>query len=163
MPPPESRNPKLETPAHLTADPIDLASMVVEARPSDGGVCIFVGVVRNENGGRVTTGIRYEAYGPMAESEMEKIAEGLRREWPAVRVRMVHRVGPLEIGEASVIVVATAPHRADAFAACRAAIDRIKTTVPIWKKESYADGTEEWVDPTREPTGRHGDGGTGRQ
>jgi molybdopterin synthase catalytic subunit len=133
---------------YLTTDPIDVASMLGEARSSDGAVCAFVGVVRDENEGRATTQIRYEAYGPMAESEMEKIAAGLARQWPAARVRMVHRVGLLTIGEASVAVVATAPHRDDAFAACRAAIDRIKTTVPIWKKEWYADGTEEWVDPT---------------
>ena len=134
---------------YLTADPIDVASMLSEARPSDGAVAAFIGVVRNENEGRSTTRILYEAYGPMAESEMEKIAAGLAREWPAVRIRMIHRVGLLQVGEASVAVVVTSPHRTQAFAACRAAIDRIKTTVPIWKKESYADGTEEWVDPTR--------------
>ena len=131
----------------LTASPIDAAAMVSEARASDGAVAVFVGVVRNENAGRAATQVEYEAYGPMAESEMEKIA-GLRREWPSTRVRMVHRTGLLKVGEASVAVVATSPHRADAFAACRAAIDRIKTSVPIWKKERYADGTEEWVDPT---------------
>ena len=134
---------------YLTADPIDLDSLLHEARASDGAVAAFVGVVRNENEGRMTTRILYEAYGPMAESEMEKIAAGLAREWPAVRIRMIHRVGLLQVGEASVAVVVTSPHRTQAFAACRAAIDRIKTTVPIWKKESYADGTEEWVDPTR--------------
>lgn len=133
---------------YLTISSIDVASLLHEARPSDGAAAVFVGVVRNQNAGRRTTEIRYEAYGPMAESEMEKIAAGLARQWPAVRVRMVHRVGLLQIGEVSVAVVATAAHRADAFTACRAAIDLIKTTVPIWKKERYADGTEEWVDPT---------------
>ena len=133
---------------YLTADPIDVAVMLHEARSSDGAVCSFVGVVRDENEGRATTQIRYEAYGPMAESEMRKIAAGLARRWPATRVRMVHRVGLLTIGEASVAVVAMAPHRDDAFAACRAAIDRIKTTVPIWKKEFHPDGSSAWVDPT---------------
>jgi molybdopterin synthase catalytic subunit len=133
---------------YLTTEPIDVASMLAEARAGDGGVAVFVGVVRNENQGRATTQIRYEAYGPMAESEMEKIAAGLARQWPAARVQMVHRVGLLEIGEASVAVVATAPHRNEAFAACRAAIDRIKTTVPIWKKELHPDGSSDWVDPT---------------
>lgn len=132
----------------LTASPIDIAAMLLEARASDGAVAVFVGVVRNENGGRASTQIAYEAYGPMAESEMEKIEASLGKEWPSTRVRMVHRTGLLKVGEASVAVVATSPHRADAFAACRAAIDRIKTSVPIWKKERYADGTEEWVDPT---------------
>jgi molybdopterin synthase catalytic subunit len=149
-------------PMYLTTDSIDLASLFREVRAGDGGVCIFVGVVRNENAGRATTWIQYEAYGEMAESEMKRIAAGLAREWPQARVRMVHRVGLLTIGDASVAVVATAPHRSEAFAACRAAIDRIKTTVPIWKKERYADGTEEWVDPTKAPTGRRGDGETGR-
>jgi molybdopterin synthase catalytic subunit len=135
---------------YLTTDPIDVTSMLSEARSSDGAVCAFVGVVRDENEGRATTQIRYEAYGPMAESEMEKIAAGLARRWPAARVRMVHRVGLLTIGEASVAVVATAPHRDDAFAAGRAAIDRIKTTVPIWKKEFHPDASSAWVDPTKE-------------
>jgi molybdopterin synthase catalytic subunit len=134
---------------YLTASPLDVAAMLYEARASDGAIAIFVGVVRNENGGRATTEIVYEAYGPMAESEMQRIAAGLEREWPSARVRMVHRTGLLQVGEASVAVVATSPHRSEAFAACRAAIDRIKTTVPIWKKERYADGTEEWVDPTK--------------
>jgi molybdopterin synthase catalytic subunit len=134
---------------YLTSSPLDLAPMLAEARAGDGGVCIFIGVVRNENAGRATTQVQYEAYGEMAESEMERIAAGLAREWPQARVRMVHRVGLLEVGEASVAVLATAPHRSEAFAACRAAIDRIKTTVPIWKKERYADGSEEWVDPTK--------------
>ena len=133
----------------MTTSPIDVASMLTEARAGDGAIAVFVGVVRNENNGRATTRIVYEAYGPMAESEMEKIAAALAREWPMARVRMVHRTGLLQLGEASVAVVATSPHRAEAFAACRAAIDRIKTTVPIWKKERYADGTEEWVDPTK--------------
>lgn len=134
---------------YLTTSPLDVAAMLQEARTSDGAVAVFVGVVRDENAGQETKEIRYEAYGPMAESEMEKIAASLGREWPCARVRMVHRVGLLQVGEASVAVVATSPHRSEAFAACRAAIDRIKTTVPIWKKERYADGTEEWVDPTR--------------
>lgn len=134
---------------YLTADPIDVPSMLLESRAGDGAICVFVGVVRNENEGRATSHILYEAYGPMAESEMEKIAAGLGREWPSARVRMVHRTGLLQVGEASVAIVAASPHRAEAFAACRAAIDRIKTSVPIWKKERYADGTEEWVDPTK--------------
>ena len=129
----------------LTSDPIDVGSLLLEARQSDGAVAVFVGIVRNDNEGRATTQIRYEAYGPMAESEMEKIAANLAREWPAARVRMLHRVGLLHLGEASVAVVATAPHRDEAFAACRAAIDRIKTTVPIWKKEFHPDGSSDWV------------------
>ena len=134
---------------YLTSSPIEIASLLLETRGSDGGVCIFMGVVRNENEGRETTRILYEAYGPMAEEEMSRIARSLDGEWPQARVRILHRTGSLSVGEVSVAVVATAPHRAEAFAACRAAIDRIKTTVPIWKKEFHPDGSSEWVDPTR--------------
>ncbi|MEO8349544.1 MAG: molybdenum cofactor biosynthesis protein MoaE [Acidobacteriota bacterium] len=135
-------------PAHLTSDPIDVAALVNEARPGDGALCLFVGVVRNESDGNETVAIDYEAYGPMAESEMARIAREVSDEWPRARLRVVHRVGRLAVGEASVAIVATAPHRDEAFAACRAAIDRIKKTVPIWKKEIRPDGTSEWVDPT---------------
>ena len=133
---------------HLTSSPIDLPSLLLEARASDGALCLFVGVVRDENAGRRTTAIQYEAYGAMAESEMARIAADLQREFPDARVRIVHRVGRLSVGEASVAIAAVSPHRAEAFAACRAAIDRIKTTVPIWKKEFHPDGSSEWVDPT---------------
>lgn len=135
-------------PTFLTSDPIDLAALLAEARPEDGAVCLFVGVVRNESDGRVTVAIDYEAYGPMAESEMAHIAREVSDAWPGARLRVVHRVGRLAVGEASVAIVATAPHRDEAFAACRAAIDRIKKTVPIWKKEIRPDGMSEWVDPT---------------
>jgi molybdopterin synthase catalytic subunit len=134
---------------HLSTAPIDLASLLLGARPSDGGVCLFVGVVRDHNAGRATTGIEYEAYGPMAEEEIERLIVSLADRWPQVRLEIRHRVGRLSVGEASVAVLATAPHRAEAFAACREAIDRLKTTVPIWKKEFYRDGTSDWVDPTK--------------
>ena len=112
-------------------------------------MCLFVGVVRDENEGRPTTAIQYEAYGPMAEGEMARIVDALGREFPSVKIRLKHRVGRLAIGEASVAIAAVSPHRAEAFAACRAAIDRVKTTVPIWKKEFHPDGSSDWVDPTR--------------
>ena len=134
---------------YITFNPIDVGALLNEARPSDGGVCVFLGVVRNENEGRPTVSIQYQAYGPMAEAEMARIARRLEEEWPQVRVTMIHRAGSLEIGEVSVAIVATSPHRSEAFAACRAAIDRIKTTVPIWKKEFHPDGSSEWVDPTK--------------
>src|SRR5713226_8975218 len=132
----------------LTSSPIDVASLLLAARESDGAVCLFLGVVRNENEGRPTAGIQYEAYGQMAESEIAKIVRSLEREWPLTRVHVEHRVGNLRVGEVSVAIVAVSPHRAEAFEACRAAIDRIKTTVPIWKKEMHPDGSCEWVDPT---------------
>jgi molybdopterin synthase catalytic subunit len=139
---------------YLTSSPIDVAKMLLEARASDGALCLFLGVVRNENEGRATVSIEYQAYGAMAEAEMERLAEGLRRDFPAALVSMRHRVGQLSVGEVSVAIVAVAPHRAEAFAACRAGIDRIKTTVPIWKREFHPDGTSDWVDPTKESRDR---------
>jgi molybdopterin synthase catalytic subunit len=134
--------------AYLTDSPLDVAALLTQSRSSDGGVCLFVGVVRDENEGRPTVAIEYEAYGPMAEAEMARIAEGLARDFPAAKVAMRHRIGRLAVGEPSVAIVAVAPHRAEAFAACRAAIDRVKATVPIWKKEFHPDGSSDWVDPT---------------
>jgi molybdopterin synthase catalytic subunit len=132
----------------LTRDPINVAALLSSVRPSDGGVCLFLGVVRNENAGRPTLRIDYQAYGAMAETELERIVRAVELEWPGVQVLARHRIGVLEVGEASVAIVVSSPHRADAFVACRAAIDRIKTTVPIWKKEFHSDGSSEWVDPT---------------
>ncbi|HEY1250371.1 MAG TPA: molybdenum cofactor biosynthesis protein MoaE [Thermoanaerobaculia bacterium] len=133
----------------MTDAPLDLAALLEEARPSDGALCLFVGVVRNQNDGRPTTAIVYEAYGSMAEEQIERILGGLAREFPSARLVVRHRLGRLSVGDASVAIVATSPHRAEAFAACRAAIDRIKTTVPIWKKEFHPDGSSDWVDPTK--------------
>jgi molybdopterin synthase catalytic subunit len=133
----------------LSSEPIDLAAFLGEARPSDGAVCVFVGVVRNESHGRQSVAVEYQAYGAMAESEMARIADSLTAEWPGVSLRIRHRVGRLAVGEPSVAIVATAPHREEAFAACREAIERVKTTVPIWKREIRPDGSSEWVDPTR--------------
>ncbi|HEY2797961.1 MAG TPA: molybdenum cofactor biosynthesis protein MoaE [Thermoanaerobaculia bacterium] len=133
----------------LTDSPIDVAGLLREARSSDGALCLFVGVVRDSNDGRATTSIRYEAYGPMAETQIAGIVEELAGEHPDVRLAIRHRVGELSVGEASVAIAAVSPHRAEAFAVCRAAIDRIKTTVPIWKKEFHPDGSSDWVDPTR--------------
>jgi molybdopterin synthase catalytic subunit len=134
---------------YLSSDPIDLPSLLGQARPSDGGICLFVGVVRKESEGRETTRIEYEAYAAMAEAEIEKMVRSIGQAWPQTRLWIRHRLGSLSPGEAAVAILATAPHRGEAFAACREAIDRLKTTVPIWKKEFYADGTSEWVDPTR--------------
>ena len=134
---------------YLTSQPLDLPALLAGIRPSDGALCLFVGIVRNANAGRETLAIEYQAYGTMAELEMARLAESLAREFPDVEVRMKHRIGRLAVGEPSVAVAACSPHRAEAFAACRAAIDRLKTTVPIWKKEFHPDGSSDWVDPTR--------------
>lgn len=138
----------------ITSEPIDVGALLEQVDASEGALCLFLGIVRAQSAGRTTVEILYEAYGEMAEAELARIAHALRSEWPETRVRMRHRVGRLGVGDVSVAIVATSPHRADAFAACRAAIDRIKETVPIWKKEFHPDGSSDWVDPTagnREP------------
>jgi molybdopterin synthase catalytic subunit len=123
---------------------IDLAGLYGTS-PGDGALCLFVGVVRNENRGRRVEGLEYEAYEEMALPLMEEIAAETRRRFPVSEMRLVHRLGRLEIGEASVAIVVASPHRAEAFAACRFAIDTLKAKVPIWKKEHYADGSA-WLE-----------------
>jgi molybdopterin synthase catalytic subunit len=130
--------------ARLTRDPIDLAALMGTS-PADGAVCLFVGVVRNENEGRRVRYLEYEAYEDMALPLMEQIAGEALRRWPVTEVRIVHRLGRLEIGQPSVAVAVASPHRPEAFEACRYAIDTLKATVPIWKKEFYEDGAE-WLE-----------------
>jgi molybdopterin synthase catalytic subunit/molybdopterin converting factor small subunit len=124
-------------------DPAAVARRV--AGPGMGGLVSFVGAVRDEARGRAIRHLEYEAYPGMAEREMERIAAEASARWPRARVAIEHRVGHLEVGEIAVVVVAAAPHRDDAFAACRFAIDTLKQRVPIWKKEFASDG-EYWVD-----------------
>jgi molybdopterin synthase catalytic subunit len=113
--------------------------------PGMGGIVTFVGAVRDHARGRSIRHLEYEVYPEMAVREMEKIADEATRRWPDARVAIGHRCGHLEIGELAVVVAAAAPHRAEAFLACRFAIDTLKQTVPIWKKEFAVDG-EHWVD-----------------
>jgi molybdopterin synthase catalytic subunit len=139
----------VSTLVRLVREPIDLASLTSRA-PGDGAVALFVGVVRNENRGREVLRLEYEAYEEMALPLMEEIAVETGRRFPVTDVRLVHRLGRLEIGEASVAVAVSSPHRGEAFAACRFAIDTLKAQVPIWKKELYADGSE-WLDSAPSP------------
>ena len=104
--------------------------------------------MRDLTGERVTVALDYEAYPGMAEKKMAEIEADTRQRWPVGDVTMVHRLGRLDVGEISVAVAVSCPHRADAFAACRHAIDRLKELVPIWKKENWADGSTEWVHPS---------------
>ena len=133
----------------LVREPIDLASLHATL-PQDGALCLFVGVVRHENGGRLVLHLEYEAYEEMALALMQDIGAETRARWPVTDVRIVHRLGRLEIGEPSVAVAVASPHRAEAFAACRHAIDTLKAEVPIWKKEFYADG-EAWLEGAGKP------------
>jgi molybdopterin synthase catalytic subunit len=133
----------------LTRQPIDLAALGATT-PADGAACTFVGVVRDHNAARAVLYLEYEAFEEMALPLMEEIAAEARRRWPITSISIVHRLGRLEIGTPSVAVAAFAPHRAEAFAACRYAIDTLKATVPIWKKEFYADGAA-WLEKPGEP------------
>ena len=130
----------------LTTEPLDARR--IEAAVSHkgaGAICTFTGIVRDNSRGRSVTHLEYEAYAEMAKAEMKKIAGEIAERWPEARVAMAHRTGRLEIGEASVVVSVSAPHRAEAIDACRWGIDRLKETVPIWKKEHAADGTY-WIE-----------------
>jgi molybdopterin synthase catalytic subunit len=132
----------------LTTEPIDFAELTEAVRSSrSGAVVLFLGTVREMTDGRRTTALDYEAFGPMAESKLAELEAEACARWPLDRVAIVHRVGRLELGEVSVAVAVSAPHRAAAFEAARYLIDTIKATVPIWKKENWHDGTSEWVHP----------------
>ncbi len=113
--------------------------------PGAGGICIFHGVVRDHADEKEVSGLEYEAHETLAEKEMNRVLEGVVAEHPGVRIAAVHRVGALGIGDVAVCVAASAAHRDDAFTACRKAIDRIKETVPLWKKEWGRDGDARWV------------------
>jgi len=130
----------------LSEQPLDPAAVVARVSgPGMGGLVTFAGAVRDQARGRSIRHLEYEAYPGMAEGEMQKIADAAGSRWPGARVAIAHRVGHLEVGELAVVVAAAAPHRAEAFAACRYAIDTLKEAVPIWKKEFATDG-EYWVD-----------------
>lgn len=140
----------------LTVEPLSEAEVTAAvAHPEAGGIVVFSGVVRNETGGRRVKFLEYETHQPMAEAKLREIGAAVRARWPGVKaVAIVHRVGRLEIGEASVVIAVAAAHRAPAFEACRYAIDRLKETVPIWKKEHFEDG-EVWVGLQSECDHRH--------
>jgi molybdopterin synthase catalytic subunit len=138
----------------LTEKPIDFAALTEAVRSTDSGaVVLFLGTVREMTDGRRTTALDYEAFGPMAESKIAQLEEEARRRWPLDGVAIAHRVGRLELGEVSVAVAVSSPHRAEAFEAARFLIDTLKETVPIWKKENWQDGTSEWVHPGLESPG----------
>ena len=132
--------------AWLQAAPLSMEALLREVEGEDaGGVVTFTGTVRNHSRGHAIDHLEYEAYEPMAEKEMRKIARQVGERWPEVRIAISHRVGRLEIGDAAVMIAAASPHRGEAFDACRYAIDTLKQTVPIWKKEFAESGTY-WVE-----------------
>lgn len=129
----------------LLATPLSLDRCVAAvAGPGMGGVVTFTGMIRRHSRGVTVEHLEYEAYGTMAVREMTRLCDELEAELPGVRLAVEHRTGRLEIGELAVVIAAAAPHRAEAFTACRAMIDRLKERVPIWKKEIGDDGAE-WI------------------
>lgn len=132
----------------LTNDPIDSARLTESVRrPGCGAVVTFLGTVRDLTGEAVTVALEYDAYRPMAEKILAEIEAEVRGRWPVGDLTLVHRLGRLDVGEISVAVAVSCPHRAQAFDACRHAIDRLKELVPIWKKDHTPDGISAWIHP----------------
>jgi molybdopterin synthase catalytic subunit len=139
---------KIVSMIQLIREVIDPATLTQQVRRTDcGAVVTFLGTVRDLTEDKVTIALDYEAYPAMAEKKMAEIEQEIRRRWPVGDMIMVHRLGRLEVGEVSVAVAVSCPHRGQAFEACRCAIDRLKDLVPIWKKENWADGSTEWIHP----------------
>jgi molybdopterin synthase catalytic subunit len=130
---------------HLTRHPSDVATLLADVQsPERGGTCVFLGTVRNDGD---VTAIDYSAYEAMAFAEIERILGEAQERWPDARVMLEHRLGVIPAGEASIAITAAAPHREEAFAACRFVIEEVKQRLPIWKKELHADGSATWIDP----------------
>lgn len=129
----------------LTETPVDVEKILREiGTPKTGGIDVFIGTVRNHSEGKRVQKLEYSAYRPMAEKLMRDIEDEIVHKWTVERVVMVHRIGLVNIGDIAVVTAVAAPHRQEAFEACRYAIDRVKSVVPIWKKEYFEDGPG-WV------------------
>ena len=140
----------MTTHTRLVRAPIDAnALLALVSRPENGALLLFLGVVRDVNDGRAVTGIDYSAYEPMAVRELADIANDAARRFGVTNIAVEHRLGELALEDASVGIAVAHPHRGEAYEASRWIIEEIKRRVPIWKREHYADGTREWVDPTR--------------
>lgn len=135
----------------LTRDPIDHAALVESVRSNQAGaVVLFLGTVRELTAGRQTVALDYEGYPEMAEAQLVQLEQEARARWPIVELAIVHRLGHLELGDVSVAIAVSSPHRQQAFEAGKYLIDTLKVTVPIWKKENWSDGSTEWVHPGAE-------------
>jgi molybdopterin synthase catalytic subunit len=129
----------------IVSTPIDVQAIIGSVHdPRAGAVDLFLGTTRNQTKGRDVLWLEYEAFEPMARELMERIAREARERWGTTKIAIVHRIGRVEVGEVSVAIAVSSPHRNEAFLACRYVIDTLKKTVPIWKKEVFADGGE-WV------------------
>ena len=132
----------------VTSAPLDLQKLIDEIAKSstaDGAIASFIGLVREQNQGRRVSFLEYEAYEPLAVRALQLIIDEASQQWADTRLGVHHRTGRLELGEASIIIVAASPHRAHAFAACRYAIERVKQIVPIWKHEHF-EGGDVWLE-----------------
>lgn len=130
----------------ITADPVGADEAVTfVADPAAGGTCVFLGTVRDHSNAGQVTGLTYEAWEEQAQRRLEGVAEEMFGRWPLRRVAFLHRWGELAVGDVSVVVACSAPHRAEAFEACRHGIEQLKRDVPIWKKEHLATGSSSWV------------------
>lgn len=130
----------------ITVDPLSVdEALAAVADPGAGGTCVFIGTVRDHSEAGDVTGLRYEVWEELAVTRLQELADELAEKWPVKRVAILHRTGDLNVGEASVIIACSAPHRADAFEACRHGIERLKEDVPIWKKEELVTGEAHWV------------------
>ena len=146
----------------ITADPLDPeATTSLVLKSSNGAVVTFLGVTRDTTAARRVLHLEYEAYRPMADKKLAEIAYEVSAEWPIEDVAIAHRVGRLEIGDVSLVVAVASPHRRDAFAASQHVVDRIKQTVPIWKKEFF-EGGEVWVESPEDVAQRERQASAGR-
>lgn len=134
-------------PARIQDTPLQLEPLLAEGRyPECGGLALFAGTVRDHHDSKPVLSLTYTAYAPLAEKQIREIEQAVADKHGVPYLRVLHRVGPLSIGEVAIYCVARAPHRAEAFAACKEAVDRVKHEVPIWKEEFYADGTSAFVE-----------------
>jgi len=159
--PPVSGGSDVLGPFEVSAAPLDSQRLVAAVcKDESGAVVLFHGVARNRSEGRRVVALEYDAYPGMAEKKLREVAEEVAARWPLTGIGILHRTGRLAIGEASLLVAVSSPHRREAFEACHYAVDRIKETVPIWKKEIWEDGDGAWVaghavePPQRAPSGR---------
>ncbi len=140
---------------YLTRQPLSIDQLVAQvSSPACGGTCVFLGTVRNGAEEDGVKAIEYSAYEEMVEAEFGRLVGDAAARWPDARIAVRHRLGTIPAGEASIGIAAAAPHRAEAFEACRFVIEEVKRRIPVWKRELRLDGTEVWVDPSGRPTSK---------
>ncbi len=141
----------------LTSEPLDIEDLTARVRSNKNGAYVtFVGDVRDHDSGKRVKALEYTAYNPLAVKRFAELIAEAEDKWP-VECALAHRIGPVGIGEASVIVVVGSAHRGDAFDACRWIIDTLKTTAPIWKRETYEDGSQYWIEGDKQVSAETGD------